>query len=86
MTILDITDIIRKENFIYYRREFSAVAHIDLPGRPCTGKIEFTIETAPTGKKEIKVRTIDPFDYPLIPLVQKLRESISSLEREGKLP
>ncbi|HOF85525.1 MAG TPA: hypothetical protein PLV73_10350 [Treponemataceae bacterium] len=86
MTILDISDIKRKENFIYYRREFKAHALIDLPGKKHTGAIEFTIETAPTGKKEISVTLLDTVDYPLIPIMRNLKEYILNLENAGSLP
>ncbi len=86
MTILDITDIVRKETFIYYRREFTGKAVYDLPGRHCTGKIEFTIETEPTGKKDIHITLIDEIDYPLLSILQKLKTFILSLENSDKLP
>ena len=86
MTILALTDIIRKETFIYYRREFTARAHIDLPGKEHAGKIEFTIETAPTGKKDVHIKLLDAFDYPVIPVMKGLRDYIQSLDSEGKLP
>ncbi len=86
MTILALNDIIRKENFIYYRREFTANALIDLPGRQHTSQIEFTIETEPTGKKDIHVHLLDSVDYPLLPIMGKLKECILNLDREGRLP
>ena len=86
MTILALNDIVRKENFIYYRREFTGNALYDLPGRKHTGHIEFTIETAPTGKKEIHVKLIDSVDYPLLAVVQNLKTYILNMDIEGKLP
>jgi hypothetical protein len=86
VNILDLSDIIRKENFIYYRREFSALAQYELPGKNHAGRVEFTIETAPTGKKEITVKLVDPVEYPLLPVVKTLKDFILNLDREGKLP
>ena len=86
MTILDITGIDRKENYIYYLREFNATAHYDFPGRKIDGKIEFVIETTPLGKKDIHVKLIDPIDYPVLPVIQSLKEFIRQLDGEGKLP
>lgn len=86
MTVLGISDITRKENFIYYRREFKAQALIDLPGKKHSGEIEFTIETAPTGKKEISVTILDSVDYPLIPIMRNLKEYIKNLDSSGELP
>ncbi len=86
MTIRDLIDITRKENFIYYRREFRAKAIYELPEGERTGLIEFTIETAPTGKKEISVRLVDQVDYPLLPVLSALKETIRAIDGEGALP
>ena len=86
MTVLGITDIIRKENYIYYRREFTGNALFELPDRKHAGQIEFTIETEPTGKKDIHVKLIDTVDYPLLPIMQNLKSYILGLDNEGLLP
>jgi hypothetical protein len=86
MKVLEINDINRKENFIYYRREFTGTAQYDLPGRKYAGRIEFTIETAPTGKKDIRINLVDSVDYPVLPVLQTLKEYILGLDREGMLP
>ncbi len=86
MTILAINGIVRKENFIYYRREFTGEALYDLPGSQHLGKIEFTIETEPTGKKDIRIKLIDSIDYPLLSVVSSLKKYILDLDRDGRLP
>ncbi|HKL87276.1 MAG TPA: hypothetical protein VJ861_13190 [Treponemataceae bacterium] len=86
MIILDISDINRKENFIYYRREFTATVLFDLLGRNTPANIEFVIETAPTGKKNVQIKFIETVDYPLIPLVQALKIQLIDLDNEQKLP
>ncbi len=86
MTILAIDNITRKETFIYYRREFTGKAHYDLPGKTHAGSIEFSIETEPTGKKDIHVRLLDSVDYPLLPIVSNLKSYILDLDKNGKLP
>lgn len=86
MTILTLTDITRKENFIYYRREFTGNALYELPGRKLSGKVEFTIETAPTGKKDIRIKIVDEIDYPVLALIQNLKEFIMNLDNDAKLP
>jgi hypothetical protein len=83
---MGLSDIIRKETYIYYRREFTARAQYNLMGRVCTGKIEFVIETEPTGKKDIHVKLVDTVDYPVLPIMQGLRTCILGLDEEGKLP
>lgn len=86
MTALDISDIIRKENYIYYRREFTATIIFTFLDKSLYGKIEFVIETAPTGKKDIQIKMVESIDYPLIPLIKNLKERITEFDREGKLP
>lgn len=86
MTILELKDISREENFIYYRREFTASAVYDLPGKHHTGQIKFTIETEPTGKKDIHVTLIDAVDYPVLPVLKALKDFILAMDREGMLP
>lgn len=84
--VLAITDIIRKENFIYYRREFKGNALYNFPGRKHTGQIEFTIETEPTGKKDIRIKIVDTVDYPVLAVIQNLKQFILTLDNEGALP
>lgn len=86
MTIRDITDIHRKENFIYYRREFTGSAQYELPGRRYSGRIEFTIETTPLGTKDISVKIIDQVDYPTLPILRSLKECILRMDTDGVLP
>lgn len=86
MTILELNDVVRKENFIYYRREFTGKAIYDLPGRKHSGLVEFTIETEPTGKKDIRIKIIDAVDYPLLAVIQTLKVFIMNLDNDGKLP
>jgi len=84
--VLSITDIIRKENFIYYRRELKGKALYNFPDRKHTGQIEFTIETAPTGKKDIRIKIVDTVDYPILAVIQNLKQFILTLDDEGGLP
>lgn len=86
MRILDISEINRKENFIYYRREFTAKVVFALPDRNTNAHIEFVIETAPTGKKDIQIKFTELIDYPLLPLVQTLKIKLLGLDNDQKLP
>jgi hypothetical protein len=86
LLILGITDITRKENFLYYRREFVGNAHYGMPDKERFGKIEFTIETTPLGTKNVQVSLVDSVDYPVLPVVQGLKKFILGLDSEGLLP
>jgi hypothetical protein len=86
MKVLSVKDIVRKDVPIYYRRLFSGVAVLELINQPVERKIDFSIETKPTGQNEISVTFIDPVDYPLVPLVKEIKQFLSTLDRTGGLP
>jgi hypothetical protein len=86
MKVLSINEIIRKDVPIYYRRLFSGVAVIELIKEPVERRIDFSIETKPTGTKQIDITFIDTIDYPLIPLTRELKQFINQLDANGGLP
>jgi len=83
---VEITDIVRKDVPIYYRRIFTANAVFSLMGETLQRRIEFTIETKPTGTKDVSVNILETLDYPLVPILRELRETISALDKSGGLP
>jgi hypothetical protein len=86
MKIVLIKDIIRKDVPIYYRRLFSGIAVLELFKGPVERRIDFSIETKPTGVKDISVSFAEPVDYPLIPLNRELKKFIDHLDVTGGLP
>jgi hypothetical protein len=86
MEIKQLKNIVRKDMPIYYRMFYTAVAEIELLDKVVQAGVDFSIETKPTGLKEIIVTLIDQVDYPLAPLVTALKKTIASLDRDGKLP
>jgi hypothetical protein len=86
MKVLDIKDIERKDVPIYYRRLFTGVAVVDLLSKSVEGRIDFSIETKPTGHKDISIVFTDPIDYPLVPLVRELKSFVNTLDDSGGLP
>jgi hypothetical protein len=86
MRIVSIKDIIRKDVPIYYRRLFSGVAVMELIKEPVERRIDFSIETKPTGIKDISISFTEPVDYPLVPLNQELKKYIDKLDLSGGLP
>lgn len=86
MKVLDLTDLQRDDNFIYYRRSFTAVAMLETPREPIKTPIEFIIETSPLGSKEIDITLKQNIDYPLQPVIKALKEFIKQKDSEGKLP
>jgi hypothetical protein len=86
MKIVQIKNIIRKEVPIYYRRLYSAIAEFELLSKAEKRSIDFTIETKPTGQKDIFVSMSEPIDYPLVPLMKELKRFLIDLDDSGQLP
>ncbi|MDR0561115.1 MAG: hypothetical protein LBG73_00305 [Spirochaetaceae bacterium] len=86
MKVLGIKEIVRKDVPIYYRRFFSGIASIEFLNVAVERRIDFFIETMPTGSKEIIVTIAEPVDYPLVPLIRALKSTIDALDTNGDLP
>ncbi|MDR1128674.1 MAG: hypothetical protein LBL20_05110 [Treponema sp.] len=86
MKVVQIKDVVRKEVPIYYRRLYSGIAEFELLNKPEERFIDFTIETKPTGQKNVFVTMPEPVDYPLVPLMRELKKFLINLDDAGKLP
>jgi hypothetical protein len=86
MKILQIKDIVRKDVPIYYRRHFSGIAILELLNQRINRRIDFMIETKPTGHKEIFLSLAEPVDYPLTPLIRELKTLVMQMDDKGDLP
>jgi len=86
MKVNCIKDMIRKDVPIYYRRLYTGVAVIELNKGPSNYRIDFSIETKPTGQKEVTLSFIDTVDYPLVPISKELKQYITELDDAGGLP
>jgi hypothetical protein len=86
MRVIEIKNIHRKDVPLYYRMHYSGIAVLELIDKPVECRIDFSVETKPTGSKEISITRIDTVDYPLIPLKRELKKFIGSLDSEGGLP
>ena len=87
MQILKLNDVKKSEGVIYYRRQYTAEAEIELPN--CIEKIpvSFIIETGPLGDKQFELE-FDPrlINYPLVPVKKALKEYILNIDQMGALP
>ena len=81
-----IKDMIRKDVPIYYRNLYTGVAVIEVAANSVDCRIDFAIETKPTGQKEISVTVLDTIDYPLVPTINLIKEFITELDSNGALP
>ncbi|MDR3172599.1 MAG: hypothetical protein LBU17_13435 [Treponema sp.] len=86
MKILEIKELIRKDVPIYYRRLFSGIVIMELLDKPVERHIDFSIETKPTGQKEILITIAEPLDYPLVPILRALKTFIDTIDERGELP
>jgi hypothetical protein len=86
MKVLEIKEIVRKNVPLYYRMCYSGVVYLELAGRNMERRIDFIVETTPTGDKAIRITQVDPIDYPLVPLNRELKRYILNLSEEGNLP
>ncbi|MBO4440003.1 MAG: hypothetical protein J5798_11700 [Spirochaetaceae bacterium] len=86
MEVLEIKNLYREETGLYYRRNFTGLAVIELPIKTIEVPLDFIIEMGPMGNKDFDIELKDKIDYPLLPVMKKLKEYIEKLEKEGKLP
>ncbi|MDR3131135.1 MAG: hypothetical protein LBU18_06265 [Treponema sp.] len=86
MKILQVKNIERKDVPIYYRRLFSGILVLELLNETVERAIDFTIETKPTGVRDILVTLAEPVDYPLIPLMKEVKQYLNELDDSGGLP
>ncbi len=86
MKLTRVDDITRKPVALHYRNEYAANAVFGLTdGKSLVRRIEFIVEMNPLGAKDIRVKFLDPIDYPLIPILKSLKDEIRSLDRKGVL-
>ncbi len=86
MKILDLKNLFREEGYIYYRRNFTGTADIEVPGQTLETDIDFCIETDPLGQKSVDIQFLKPVNYPVLPIKKALKDYILVQDSEGKLP
>jgi hypothetical protein len=86
MKIEALKEVIRKDVPIYYRRLFSGILVINLVTKTVECRIDFTIETKPTGLNEVIINKLETVDYPLLPLRKEIKKYIAVLDETGGLP
>ncbi len=87
MKILELTELVRKDMPIDYRREYTGTAVLETPDRQSIRRrFSCTLEHAPTGGVSVRVSLLEAVDYPLVPLIRLLKQQIGELDRSGRLP
>ena len=86
MRVIEIKDVRRKDIPLYYRREFSCSAVLELLHARTEKPVEFIIEQKPSGGYDVSVTVLEEIDYPLVPIVSTLKTFILDLDKKGSLP
>jgi hypothetical protein len=86
MKVVEIKGIFRKDVPIYYRRLYTGILVLELLKNPVEVPLDFQIEHKPTGHIEISIISMGTVDYPLVPLHKEIKQFISTMDSEGKLP
>ena len=85
MKVLELKNLYSEDIGLYYRRNYTALAVLELPIRTTEVPIDFIIEISPLGTKDIFIDLKTNVDYPLIPLKREIKNYILNREREGLL-
>lgn len=87
MQVLKLDNVKKSEGVIYYRRQYTAEAEMELPNCMERLPVSFTIETGPLGDKQFNLE-FDPHkvNYPYIPIKKALTEYILNIDQMGALP
>jgi hypothetical protein len=85
MELIELKNIVRKQMAIDYRRVYTAIAVLDISNVTIEAKVEMALEHTPLGEVRIKVTLLDQIDYPLIPVLKKIKAEARVLQQEGTL-
>ena len=86
MKLVEITNIVKKDVPLHYRREFSGSAlFCDTHDRQVVSAVNFAIEYKHSGHFDVSVNLSGSINYPLIPAIRMLKAHIIALEKRGAL-
>lgn len=85
MTVLDIRNITTEEGYIYYRKNYSGVAIVELQTIEEI-PLKFLIETSPLGDKTVEITLLKDIHYPMLPVIKELKKFILEKSNSGTLP
>lgn len=86
MKVVELTDIVRRETPLHYRRTFTATALLSRgESTPQAKRIEFVLEQSPLGATDVRVTLLDELDYPLVPAIAAIKSHIRALHENGDL-
>ena len=85
MVVHGIDELIKKDIPLYYRNEYEGVGDLELLGERRRVPVAFSVEIKPDGERIVAVRVKEKLDYPLLPIVRALKETIFAMEKDGRL-
>lgn len=85
MKMLGFKNLVKKDLAVDYRKVFTAVAAIEINESNIEKKIEFSIELSPLGHIEVNVSLLEHVDYPLVPILRKIKDFIHEEYKKGTL-
>ncbi len=86
MKVVRISDIQRKEAYIDYRRMYTGNATLNLNSTGAVEvPIEFALEHTALGSIDISVNLLQKIEYPVVPIINDLKEYIRELSTTGQL-
>lgn len=88
MKVLELQSVKREDFGLYYRKNYTAVAVMEIVTKTVRAPISFVIETSPLGTKELDVEIAKGTDinYPMLPIMTGLKTFIMEMEKQGALP
>jgi hypothetical protein len=85
MEVVELKNIVKKEMAIDYRRVYTATAVLNMSNSTTEVRVEMALEHTPLGEVGIKVTLLDKIDYPLIPVLKKIKAAARVLQEKGTL-
>lgn len=84
MQLLTIEKLTKKDTLIYYRNQYEGTAVFSLiADKQASVRFQSTVEIKPTGERDVTVELLDSIDYPLVPILQSLKNEISIIDQKG---
>ena len=88
MKVLELQSVKREDFGLYYRKNYTAIAVMEIVTKTVQVPVSFVIETSPLGTKELDIDIAKEVDinYPMLPIMTGLKTYILEMEKQGALP
>lgn len=86
MKALELKDLHRKDNSLYYRREYSGIAVLETRGHCNELPLSFVIERKAVGAPDVTIALGSDPAWPVVPVVRSIKHLVLELDKSGGLP